>query len=256
MPLCIGLLGISPIRLTTTAVLGLLAPLWITLLLSTGWLNRGSRHALLADLPGWALAVPLAATVLASLWGRVQPFRITPKHREQGQGGIAPVLALPLLLLLGLNGLNLFWILRSLASNGSSSAGAWLGFLWGSLTLLGLLVALRACQDPAAGDPTPWLALALPATLQARDPQGQLHHCLAPIEALSERGAWLRSPPDLGEGWRLECLQIHALNGMELPLEPHQSLRTGNRLLLWGTGEAARPAHPSFIQWLYSRPEG
>jgi cellulose synthase (UDP-forming) len=256
MPLCIGLLGISPIRLTTTAVLGLLAPLWIALLLSTGWLNRGSRHALLADLPGWALAVPLAATVLASLWGRVQLFRITPKHREQGQGGIAPVLARPLLVLLGLNGLNLFWILRSLASNGSSSAGAWLGFLWGSLTLLGLLVALRACHDPAAGDPTPWLALALPATLQARDPQGQLHRCLAPIEALSERGAWLRSPPDLGEGWSLECLQIHHLNGMELPLEPHQSLPTGNRLLRWSTCEAAKPARERFIQWLYSRPQG
>jgi cellulose synthase (UDP-forming) len=255
MPLCIGLLGISPIRLTTTALLGLLAPLWIALLLSTGWLNRGSRHALLADLPGWALAVPLAATVLASLWGRVQPFRITPKHREQGQGGIAPVLARPLLVLLGLNGLNLFWILRSLASNGSS-AGAGLGFLWGSLTLLGLLVALRACHDPAAGDPTPWLALALPATLQARDPQGQPHQCLVSIEALSERGAWLRSPPHLGEGWSLQCLQIHPLNDMELPLEPHQSLPTRNRLLRWSTCKAAKPSRERFIQWLYSRPQG
>ncbi|MEY3750352.1 MAG: hypothetical protein RLZZ186_771 [Cyanobacteriota bacterium] len=253
MPLCIGLLGITPIRLTSAAVFSLLAPLWIALLLSTGWLNRGSRHALLADLPGWALAVPLATTVLASLWGRVQPFRITPKHREQGQGGIAPVLARPLLVLLGLNGLNLVWILRSLASNGSNSAGAWLGLLWGSLTLLGLLVALRACEDPAAGDPTPWLALNLPATLQARDPQGHLHRCQAPIQALSERGAVLVNTPPLGEGWSLDHLQIHALSGEALPLQP-QPLPNQCCTLLWFTGAAAGPARERFIHWLYSRP--
>jgi cellulose synthase (UDP-forming) len=254
MPLCIGLLGISPIRLSSDAVLGLLAPLWIALLLSTGWLNRGSRHALLADLPGWALAVPLAATVLASLWGRVQPFRITPKHREQGQGGIAPVLAVPLLVLLGLNGLNLAWILRHLSAGGSSSAGAWLGLTWGSLTLLGLLVALRACRDPAAGDPTPWLALNLPATLQMRDPQGQRHRCIAPIQALSERGAVLESAPVLGPGWTLDQLQITPLGGEPLPLEA-EATPNGSRLLRWSSCAAARPAPERFIHWLYSRPD-
>jgi cellulose synthase (UDP-forming) len=254
MPLCIGLLGISPIRLSSDAVLGLMAPLWIALLLSTGWLNRGSRHALLADLPGWALAVPLAATVLASLWGRVQPFRITPKHREQGQGGIAPVLAVPLLVLLGLNGLNLAWILRHLSAGGSSSAGAWLGLIWGSLTLLGLLVALRACRDPAAGDPTPWLALNLPATLQMRDPQGQRHRCIAPIEALSERGAVLESAPALGPGWTLDQLQITPLGGEPLPLEA-EATPNGSRLLRWSSCAAARPARERFIHWLYSRPD-
>jgi cellulose synthase (UDP-forming) len=254
MPLCIGLLGIAPIRLTSAALLGLLAPLWVALLLSTGWLNRGSRHALLADLPGWALAVPLATTVLASLWGRVQPFRITPKHREQGQGGTAPVLALPLLVLLGLNGLNLFWILHHLTSGGSSSAGGWLGLVWGSLTLLGLLVALRACQDPAADDPTPWLGLHLPATLQARDPQGQLHRCQAPIQALSERGAVLVNTPPLGEGWSLDHLQIHTVGGEALKIQL-QPLPKDSRTLLWFTGAVVGPTRARFIHWLYSRPD-
>ena len=254
MPLCIGLLGISPIRLTSAAVISLLVPLWIALLLSTGWLNRGSRHALLADLPGWALAVPLAATVLASLWGRVQPFRITPKHREQGRGGIVPLLGLPLLVLLGLNGLNLFWILRHLASDGSNSAAAWLGLVWGSLTLLGLLVALRACQDPDAGDPTPWLALNLPATLQARDPQGQIHRYQTPIKALSERGAVLVNAPPLGEEWSLDHLQIHTLSEEPLPLEPQLGTKD-SRTLRWSTSAAARPMREGYIQWLYSRPD-
>ena len=190
MPLSIGLLGVLPVLLTDAAVLGKLLPLWIALLLSTGWLNRGSRHALLADLPGWALAVPLAATVMASLWGRVQPFRITPKHRVQGRGGIAPVLALPLLVLLALNGLNLALILRHLSSGGGS-AGGWLGLAWGGLTLLGLPVALRACREPAAGDPSPVLALALQSPRRAPGPKGQSREHPLALQRLSSTGVSL-----------------------------------------------------------------
>ena len=36
-----------------------LLPLWGTLLLSVGWLNRSSRGALISELTSWVLAVPL-----------------------------------------------------------------------------------------------------------------------------------------------------------------------------------------------------
>jgi hypothetical protein len=88
-----------------------------------------------------SLAAPLAATVLASLWGRIQPFRITPKHRSQSRGGIAATLALPLVALLLLNGLNLVLVARLLLQE-AGGAGA-VGVLWAALTQLGLLVALR-----------------------------------------------------------------------------------------------------------------
>jgi cellulose synthase (UDP-forming) len=250
MPLSIGLLGVAPVLLTGPAVLGKLLPLWMALLLSTGWLNRGSRHALLADLPGWALAVPLAATVLASLWGRVQPFRITPKHREQGSGGIAPVLALPLLLLLALNGLNLAWILRHLAAGGSP--GGWLGLLWSGLTLLGLLVALRACRDPAAGDPTPWLGLALGGELLGRDGRGHPWQRAVQIAALSERGVLLRgAAAALPDGCRLKRLQLE-LPGTALPPLPLQAQARNGRLS-WAW--PAEPCHEreAFLRWLYGR---
>jgi len=253
MPLCIGWLDVMPVRLTSQAVVELLLPLWIALLLSVGWLNRGSRHALLADLPGWALAVPLAATVLASLWGRVQPFRITPKHRVQGGGGIAPVLAAPLLVLLSLNSLNLLWILARLAQGGAS-AGAWLGLLWGGLTLLGLLVALRACRDPAAGDPTPWLALTLPASLQARDALGHPQQLAVEITAISESGALLSQPPALPQGWRLERLQLLApdcSNLLPLPLDPRPS---HGRRLAWPIQRDSLSARQALQSWLYGRP--
>jgi cellulose synthase (UDP-forming) len=252
MPLSIGLLGVLPVLLTDAAVLGKLLPLWIALLLSTGWLNRGSRHALLADLPRWALAVPLAATVLASLWGRVQPFRITPKHRVQGRGGIAPVLALPLLVLLGLNGLNLALILRHLSS-GDGSAGGWLGLAWGGLTLLGLLVALRACRDPDAGDPSPWLALPLRASLRGLDHAGHPVEHLVAIEALSETGVALAPgtlPPDGKTGW----LELRASNvpGMQaLPLAPQ--VQKGSHLR-WDWDQAPAVVREQFLDWLYGRP--
>ena len=255
MPLSIGVLGVAPVLLTGSAVLGKLLPLWIALLLSTGWLNRGSRHALLADLPGWALAVPLAATVLASLWGRVQPFRITPKHREQGRGGIAPVLALPLLLLLALNGLNLAWILHHLAAGGSP--GGWLGLLWAGLTLLGLLVALRACSDPPAGDPAPWLALELEGQLLGRDPSGRPIRLAVAITALSERGAMVgarapRSLSALAEGCRLERLQIQAPGTALPPLPVQAKARDGQ--LGWAWPTEACGEREAFLHWLYGRP--
>ncbi len=252
MPLSIGLLGVAPVLLTGSAVLGKLLPLWMALLLSTGWLNRGSRHALLADLPGWALAVPLAATVLASLWGRVQPFRITPKHREQGSGGIAPVLALPLLLLLALNGLNLAWILRHLAAGGSP--GGWLGMLWGGLTLLGLLVALRACSDPPAGDPSPWLGLELEGALLGRDRRGRPMELALSITALSERGVVFHASAAaaLPEGCQLERLQLQVPDAALPPLPVQPQLCDGRLHWAW-------PAEPcrereAFLHWLYGRP--
>ena len=252
MPLSIGLLGVLPVLLTDAAVLGKLLPLWIALLLSTGWLNRGSRHALLADLPGWALAVPLAATVLASLWGRVQPFRITPKHRVHGRGGIAPVLALPLLVLLGLNGLNLALILRHLSSGGGS-AGGWLGLAWGGLTLLGLLVALQACRDPAAGDPSPWLALNLQASLRGRDDAGHPVEQLVAIEALSETGVALAPgtlPPEGIAGW-ME-LRVSNVPGLPaLPLAPQ--VHRGSHLS-WAWEQAPAVVREQFLGWLYGRP--
>ena len=40
MPLSYGLLGIAPLQLNARAIVELLLPLWGTVLLSIGWLNR------------------------------------------------------------------------------------------------------------------------------------------------------------------------------------------------------------------------
>jgi cellulose synthase (UDP-forming) len=194
--------------------------------------------------------------VLASLWGRVQPFRITPKHRPRSRGGIAPVLAAPLLVLLSLNGLNLLLIVRTLIRGGGTPA-IWLGLLWGSLTLLGLLVALRACWDPPRNDPTPWLGIALPATLQASGPAGQPISLPVQITALSESGAALNGLAALPAGSRLQTLQLsEAHTGACLPPLPLSASATGATRVRWASGEpTALPALQALQRWLYGRPD-
>ncbi|MBL6801446.1 MAG: glycosyltransferase, partial [Synechococcus sp. BS307-5m-G37] len=64
MPLSYGLLGTVPILITPDDAVRLLLPLWATLLMGVGWLNRGSRTAFLSELTGWVLTVPLTVTVL------------------------------------------------------------------------------------------------------------------------------------------------------------------------------------------------
>jgi cellulose synthase (UDP-forming) len=186
MPLGYGLLGAVPILISREGLVGRLLPLWAAMLLSVGWLNRGSRHALLSELPSWVLSIPLATTVAASLMGRFGGFRITPKQQPRERGGANPLLTMPLLVLLTLNGLNLLNLSRSLAAApGRTDPSLQLGLAWAVLTLLGLLVALRACWDCADPAPVPWLAVPLDCELYAAD--GLIRR--ATVEAISERGA-------------------------------------------------------------------
>ena len=168
----------------------------------------------------------------------------------RGGAAIAPVLAAPLVVLLALNGLNLIWILGHLRRGGS--AGGWLGLLWGALTLLGLLVALRACRDPAAGDPTPWLAIRLPATLMARDPAGLAVEWPVQVSALSERGAALEDPGALPPGHTLEQLHLQAPNAglPPLPLRPQLD---DSQLLSWAWPAERCAAKERFQGWLFGR---
>ncbi len=255
MPLAIGAVGVIPLRFTAADLVSLLLPLWLALLLGVGWLNRSSRHALLAELPGWALAVPLSATVLQALWGRVLPFRITPKHQVLERGGIDPLLGRPLLALLLLNGVNLAAIGLALGSGGAN-AQLGLGLLWAALNLLGLLVALRVCWDRPSPDPTPWLGLSLPATLQG--PGGQ--QCQGQLTALSETGADLLltgpGPGPVGSGWQL-LLELDADANKALPpltLAPFPpSAAAGGRLSV-GWDLQASAAVVELQRWLFSRP--
>ncbi|GIR25244.1 MAG: hypothetical protein CM15mP39_10550 [Synechococcus sp.] len=160
MPLSYGLLGVAPILLDQRAIIELMLPLWGTVLLSIGWLNRNSRSALLTELTSWVLTVPLVVSLICNVLGSSVGFRVTPKHRQRSRGGWSWFLALPLIVLSLFNLANLLGLVQQLWLEGWGELGPLqLGLVWAGLNLLGTLIALRACWNPPQSDPSPWLSL-------------------------------------------------------------------------------------------------
>lgn len=263
MPLAYGLLGVTPILISRQGVLGALLPLWAAMLLSIGWLNRGSRHAVLNELPSWVLTIPLATTVAASLVGRFGGFRITPKQQPRERGGANPLLTVPLLVLLGLNAFNLLNISRSLAAaHGATDPSQHVGLVWALLTLLGLLVALRACWDSADPEPVPWLAVPMRCALG--NPDGTTWN--AQVEAISERGidllltsardAAAAADPQAPRHCQVQLLPLGSgapalppLTGELLP-PCHDASRNGRISVRWSALEPQQQLQ----RWLFCRP--
>ncbi len=246
MPLSYGLLNILPIHLTSRAIVELVLPMWATVLLSIGWLNRGSRAALLSELTGWVLTVPLTSTLVSSALGRRLGFRVTPKHQSRGQGGWSWALALPLLVLTVLNAANLAGLLQQLG-HGELLAddGRVAGLAWAVLNLLGTITALRACWDPPMRDPAPWLGVDMDG--EVLDVGGHRHPCR--IKAISETGAELhfqsRVPPMVSSSALRWCEAVPPL-----PIEVSAE-RPLDRAITWRATTA--PQKRALQGWLYGR---
>ena len=247
MPLSYGLLGIIPILLNSQAALTLLLPLWGLQVLTLGWLNRGSRTAFLSELTGWVLTVPLTVTVLSNLIGRIGGFRVTPKHQRRDRGSTSVELLLPLLTLVLLNLVNLHGLLSNASDLPAQVlAGRPVGLVWGVINLLSLIVAVRACWDPAATDLSPWQKLTMEAWIE--DNGGHRYPCC--ITALSESGARItRSPSTLP--WvassKLRWCQ-------ELPALPVILTNKTDTEVLLHWGDLPRKERYALIRWLFCRP--
>ena len=246
MPLSYGLLDILPIHLTGSAIVELVLPMWAMVLLSIGWLNRGSRAALLSELTGWVLTVPLTSTLISSALGRRLGFRVTPKHQSRGQGGWSWALALPLLVLTALNAANLAGLLQQLGQGDmQGNIGRLAGLAWAVLNLLGTLTALRACWDPPMRDPAPWLAVDMAG--EVLDEGGHRHPCR--IKAISETGAELHFqkhvPPLVSSSALRWCKAVPPL---PIEISAEQSLA---RAVTWRATTA--PQQRALLRWLYGR---
>ena len=246
MPLSYGLLGTVPILISSSEALRLLLPLWATLLLSIGWINRGSRTALLSELTGWVLTVPLTLTVFTNLMGYIGGFRVTPKHQKRNRGSFSLVLVIPLLALLLLNLINLFGLGTTTPLESEILNSRPLGLTWAVINLLSLWIALRACWDPPARDPAPWQAACLPAELE--DSDGQRRPCR--ITALSENGAELELDTPLPAELKIKRLRW---TDDVSPLPVAWERTQGNRLALrWQ--ELSDQTRQQLILWLFCRP--
>jgi cellulose synthase (UDP-forming) len=228
MPLSIGVLGVAPLRLSGAGLLTMALPLVLAQLLLARWFSAHSRTALMPELYRWVVLVPLAGAVIASLLGRIQPFRVTPKQLPSGRDITAERrLLIPLLGLLGLQGvavLNLVPLLQGtarirLAPVSASTLAVGLG--WALLNGLLLLASLRCCRERPRRSATPWLAWRLPV---------QINGHAAELSAISEEGVELK----LADAAASRCWEPGAMQ-LQLSLAGHSWLvrvaaRSGARL--------------------------
>ena len=244
MPLSVGLLGIVPLQLNSEALIEHLLPLWGTVLLSIGWLNRGSRAALLSELTSWVLTIPLTLTVISGVLGKTLGFHVTPKDRRRDRAGWSWRLTLPLLVLAALNSINLIRVMQTLLI-GANPAGS-ITLVWASLNLVGSLIALRACWDPAVQDPSPWFAVNKRATMETSG--GDQAECV--LTAISESGAelWFEAPmSSFSTNARLQWTR-------DMPSLPLTVIATsGSRQLVhWAALNEQQTS--ALLHWLYQRP--
>jgi cellulose synthase (UDP-forming) len=244
MPLSYGLLGVAPILLDQRAIIELMLPLWGTVLLSIGWLNRNSRSALLTELTSWVLTVPLVVSLMWNVLGSSVGFRVTPKHRQRSRGSWSWFLALPLIVLSLFNLANLLGLVQQLMLAGWDGVGPLqLGLVWAGLNLLGTLIALRACWNPPQSDPSPWLSLGHAAELI--DAGGHCHPCR--ITAISESGVELafstKVPPLMHSSQLQWTAAIKPLPVVMLQIQGRQAA------LSWGN--LSQQQQHSLIRWLF-----
>lgn len=244
MPLSYGLLGVAPILLDQRAIIELMLPLWGTVLLSIGWLNRNSRSALLTELTSWVLTVPLVLSLIWNVLGSSVGFRVTPKHRRRSRGGWSWFLALPLIVLSLFNLANLLGLVQQLMLAGWDGVGPLqLGLVWAGLNLLGTLIALRACWNPPQSDPSPWLSLDHAANVI--DSGGHCHPCR--ITAISESGVELafatKVPPLMNSSQLQWTAAIPPLPVVMLQIQERQAA------LNWGN--LSQQQQHSLIRWLF-----
>ncbi len=253
MPLSLGLLGVAPIVVQGSGLLSMALPFFLSQLLLVRWFSRGSRNALLPELYRWVFLFPITGAVLGALAGRSQRFRVTPKSlAPAGRSGPAARLVLPLLALLGLQGLNLALLITGpgaaapLVGSPLAPASQAIGLVWAVLGTASLLLALRVCRDRPQADAVPWFRATHPL-VQLHTPAGTRP---ARILAISEQGVELAIEPaergDLQEPTAPWALHWHAPGALALPLRPQriEAHRAGLRIgAVWGElGDLERDA--------------
>jgi cellulose synthase (UDP-forming) len=251
MPLSLGVLGVAPLRLSGEGLLLHALPFYGAQLLLIRWLSGQSRTALLPELYRWIFLLPLVASVLLTLMGRPQRFRVTPKALAVGRRTTpAKRLLLPLLFLISLQLVSLVNLLRpALGAVLAPLSGATLAvnLLWAALNLLMLALALRACFDRPGLSELPWFALALPCRLHRGGKEQE-----AQLEAISEAGVELRVAESDG-GLLPDPLQPLELTLPGLPLLPLQPLARHRGRLGAHWGACSNEQCQALRRFLYSR---
>ncbi|MEB3350223.1 MAG: glycosyltransferase [Cyanobacteriota bacterium] len=256
IPLLISVVGTVPVQVEPWALLRVAVPFHLTQLLLARWLSAQSRTGLMGELYRWIFLLPITAAVLATLAGRPQRFRVTAKSQAVVSGSVDGGLLLPLLLLLVAQGLAIGRLLHA----GAPLSASWLvTLLWIGLTVVLLLLAMRACWQRPGDGSAPWFALHQPLVLSGAGVEPQP----ARLQAISEAGAELELCAGV-EGPLPDELRLAVLRAdgsgevlLELGWQPRVRRRGGRWGGVWcaaGGGALAAAERRRLEAFLYQRP--
>jgi cellulose synthase (UDP-forming) len=231
MPLSLGVLGVAPLRLSSSGLLTMGLPLLLAQLLLARWFSAQSRTALMPELYRLVVLVPLSWAVFTTLLGRAHPFRVTPKQLPSGRSaGTEKRLLLPLLGLLSLQGVALLNLVPLLSGTARlslpplSASTLAVGMSWALVNGVLLFAGLRCCRDRPRISSTPWLAWAETVQLNGQPVQ---------LNAISEEGLELHAPVLEQETTTAAPLQLRFVAGDCWPVQ--LEARSGSRLgCRWG----------------------
>ncbi|MGK7923231.1 MAG: glycosyltransferase [Trichodesmium sp.] len=164
MPLGYGFLNVIPIKATTAEYLYFFLPYYLVNLTVFSWLNYRSRSAFLSSFYGVVFAFPLAVTIIKAL---VHPFsrgfKVTPKGIKSTRYYFNWNLALPLILVFGLNIISL-WLnfdryFHDTWEVSRNIEGLNLGLFWSIYNLVIIAIALLILIDVPKLDVYEWFNL-------------------------------------------------------------------------------------------------
>lgn len=196
-PLLAPVLGLEPIAGTLAAWAFFFLPLYLLQGLVFSWLNGRSQAFLVGEVYSVVQCVPLAVTVLQTLWSPFRGgFQVTPKGTQRDRLTWEWRVAGPLMVL---------WLASAIALAaqwGQTNPG--ITPIWLAYNLVMLALGILACADVPRPDGVEWFRWSRPVTLApiapAPSPQGP-NALPAQVERLSEVGLWATLP--IAEGQAL-----------------------------------------------------
>lgn len=169
IPIIYAFWDLVPIRFTYPDLLYFFVPLYLIQLSAYAWLNGRSRSALLSDVYWLSVAIPLSATVVASLLSPFSKgFKVSPKGLVKDRASFNWRLAWPLLMLLVITLISFFLNLKGLITRellldvSSTYRGSSIGLFWSSYNLFMIGVALRSLVELPKTDSYHWFKLRWP----------------------------------------------------------------------------------------------
>jgi cellulose synthase (UDP-forming) len=172
LPIIYAFWDLVPIRFTYADLLYFFLPLYLVQLATYAWLNERSRSALLSDVYWLSVAMPLSATVVASLLSPFsQGFKVSPKGLIKKRTSFNWQLAWPLLLLLAITLVSLVLNFKGLMTRellldiSNTYRGSSIGLFWSSYNLVMIGIALRSLVEQPKTDPYHWFKLRWPVQI-------------------------------------------------------------------------------------------